>query len=173
MICIESDTISLLKLEALHEEAFLTAVEKSSTLYQEYVSPPQNHEAFLQQLKKNDFERNYSLLSWHKEDKQPIGVINFNEVIRGLFQNAFLGFYGFKPYEGKDLMRQSLQLAMIYAKDALHLHRLEANIQPSNYRSINLVKRLGFVKEGYSKDYLKINGQWRDHERWASLLSSE
>jgi ribosomal-protein-alanine N-acetyltransferase len=47
------------------------------------------------------------------------------------------------------------------------LHRLEANIQPENQRSIRLVKRLGFVREGYSERYLKVGGRWRDHERWA------
>jgi ribosomal-protein-alanine N-acetyltransferase len=47
------------------------------------------------------------------------------------------------------------------------LHRLEANIQPTNRRSVALIKRLGFVKEGFSSGYLKVGGRWQDHERWA------
>jgi ribosomal-protein-alanine N-acetyltransferase len=56
-----------------------------------------------------------------------------------------------------------------YAFKQLKLHRLEANIQPGNLASIALIKRAGFVREGYSRRYLKICGQWRDHERWAIL----
>ena len=44
-----------------------------------------------------------------------------------------------------------------------------ANIQPGNERSIRLVESLGFECEGYSPRFLRINGRWRDHERWALL----
>jgi Acetyltransferase (GNAT) domain len=54
-----------------------------------------------------------------------------------------------------------------HAFGALGLHRLEANIQPANRRSIRLVRRAGFRREGFSRRYLKIFGRWRDHERWA------
>jgi ribosomal-protein-alanine N-acetyltransferase len=38
-----------------------------------------------------------------------------------------------------------------------------ANYMPHNERSKNVLKRLGFVQEGYAKEYLLINGQWQDH----------
>ena len=98
---------------------------------------------------------------------QLIGCININEIVRGAFQSAFLGYYAFLPHNGKGLMKQALALVVSEAFHQLQLHRLEANIQPSNVASIALVKSLGFRLEGYSKRYLKIDGEWRDHERYA------
>ena len=66
-------------------------------------------------------------------------------------------------------MTEALKLVLRYAFKDLKLHRLEANIQPGNMASVALVKRAGFVREGYSRRYLKICGRWRDHERWAIL----
>jgi ribosomal-protein-alanine N-acetyltransferase len=64
-------------------------------------------------------------------------------------------------------MSEGLQLVLARAFTELRLHRLEANIQPANASSIALVKRAGFVYEGFAERYLKINGRWRDHEHWA------
>lgn len=64
-------------------------------------------------------------------------------------------------------MGAGLRLVFKEAFEKMGLHRLEANIQPENNRSIKVVKSCGFRKEGYSRNYLKINGEWRDHERWA------
>ena len=66
-------------------------------------------------------------------------------------------------------MSEGLGAAVGHAFTTLKLHRLEANIQPDNLASVRLVERLGFEREGHSKRYLKICGQWRDHDRFAIL----
>lgn len=66
-------------------------------------------------------------------------------------------------------MRTGIAQALNIAFSELALHRVEANVQPGNTPSLSLVKTVGFKKEGYSRNYLKINGEWKDHERWALL----
>lgn len=64
-------------------------------------------------------------------------------------------------------MTEALTGVIEHAFGSMGLHRLEANIQPGNARSIALAKRCGFRLEGHSPEYVLINGAWRDHERWA------
>ena len=102
-----------------------------------------------------------------------MGVINLNEIVRGCFQSAYLGYYIGAPYAGQGYMREALMLVSEYAFHDLELHRLEANIQPQNLVSIALARSVGFRYEGYSPRYLKINGEWCDHERWAVLADGD
>ena len=66
-------------------------------------------------------------------------------------------------------MSEGLALMLVVAFRKLKLHRVEANVQPVNARSIALLRGAGFTREGYSRRYVKIAGRWRDHERWAML----
>jgi [ribosomal protein S5]-alanine N-acetyltransferase len=101
-----------------------------------------------------------------------VGIINLNEIVMGAFQSAYLGYWGMVRFARRGLMTEALRLAVDFAFGELGLHRLEANIQPENTASIALVRRLGFQKEGLSPRYLRINGEWRDHARWAVLADS-
>jgi ribosomal-protein-alanine N-acetyltransferase len=69
-------------------------------------------------------------------------------------------------------MKEGMRRVLSYAFKQLKLHRVEANIQPQNRRSLALARGCGFVREGYSKRYLKVAGRWRDHERWALLAEN-
>ena len=95
------------------------------------------------------------------------GVFNLSEIVRGVFQSAYLSFYAHVDLQGRGLMTEGLRLVVAEAFDGMELHRLEANVQPDNERSKRLVERCGFRLEGFSPRYLKIGGRWRDHERWA------
>jgi ribosomal-protein-alanine N-acetyltransferase len=106
-----------------------------------------------------------------ERDAALAGVINLNEIVRGPFLSAYLGYYGFGL--GRGTMTEGLRLVLAEAFGPLGLHRVEANIQPGNLPSKALVQRLGFTLEGLSPRYLRIAGAWRDHERWARLADDD
>ncbi|MFD2447620.1 GNAT family N-acetyltransferase [Vogesella fluminis] len=60
-------------------------------------------------------------------------------------------------------MREAVEAVIAFAFGTLKLHRVQANYQPENERSAALLKRLGFQIEGHARDYLFLNGAWRDH----------
>lgn len=117
-----------------------------------------------------DPARTVSLIARHR-DGGIVGLCTLSEIVRGGFQSAYLGFHGMRVFASKGLMTQAVRLTVQHAFTTLELHRVEANIQPGNTKSIALAQRVGFTKEGYSRDYLKIGGAWRDHERWAILAT--
>ena len=102
-------------------------------------------------------------------DDAIVGTLNLSQIFRKLFQNAYIGYQLFAGYTGNGYMTEAVDLALRHAFDELRLHRIEASVQPWNKPSIGVLRRCGFVNEGTSRRYLKINGKWRDHQRWAIL----
>lgn len=158
-------TIGIRFPELSDREAFIKAMRASECLHYPWVDPPKTSEAFNAFMEKYRAENNISYFVM--DESQIAGVINMNEIVRGCFQSTFLGYYTVAAFAGKGVMTKGLKLVLEKAFNEHGLHRLEANIQPENTASIRLVEKCGFVNEGFSKNYLKINGQWRDHERWA------
>lgn len=107
-----------------------------------------------------------------RDDEAIVGAVNLNEIVRGAFQSAYLGYWIGAEFTGRGYMKQALAQAIDCAFTEAGLHRLEANIMPENAASLAVVQSLGFHREGLSPGYLKIAGQWRDHERWTILRES-
>jgi ribosomal-protein-alanine N-acetyltransferase len=89
--------------------------------------------------------------------------------VHGIFKSAYLGYYAFAGSVSGGHMSAALALVLDTAFRDLKLHRVEANVQPGNVRSLEFLSRNGFTREGYSRRYLKIGGRWRDHVRFAVL----
>lgn len=147
--------------------AFLHALRRSRALHRPWVAPKQTTpDMFHQFLERHASDANHAFLVVRRSTGDLVGAINLNNVIRGTFQSASVGYYAFVPHQGQGLMREGLRLALRHAFLNLKLHRIEANIQPGNRPSIALARRCGFSKEGFSRRFLKISSRWRDHERW-------
>ncbi len=117
------------------------------------------------QRQKHDWlsDRHYPLLIFNKEEKSLIGGMNINNVCRGAAQFASLGYWIDHEHEGRGLMSEALQLTLELCFSHLNLHRVQASCLPQNKRSKNLLLKNGFVKEGFAKNYLRIDGRWQDH----------
>ena len=162
----ERRSVRIEPISIAHMDAFLAAVRRSRGLHGRWVAPPTNEYTFRNYVRARSGPTSYGFLVI-SDAEELIGSINLNEIVRGLFQNAFLGYYAFLPHARRGYMSQGLAAVIELAFREQRLHRLEANIQPGNAPSIALVRRAGFRLEGYSPRYLKIAGRWRDHERWA------
>lgn len=92
-----------------------------------------------------------------------VAAINFTQIARGPFLSCSLGYAVDHRFEGQGVMFEALTACLDHIFDVERLHRVSAGYLPINERSGRLLRRLGFVVEGYSRDYLFIDGAWRDH----------
>lgn len=97
------------------------------------------------------------------QDEIVLAQINMDQIFRGVFQSAVLGYALDESMEGRGVMTACLREVIHYAFETLNLHRISAHHVPENQRSEAVLARLGFEKEGFAKSYLRLNGAWRDH----------
>ena len=155
------------------QKQFIAQACASRTLHHGWVQAPQTPSAFAAYVEHYGTavaaSRHAGLLVIRNDDDALAGVFNFSEIVRGAFCSAYVGYYGFVPLTRDGYMTEGFALALDFAFRRLGLHRVEANVQPANHRSLALAERLGFEREGYSRRYVKIAGRWRDHIRFAML----
>jgi ribosomal-protein-alanine N-acetyltransferase len=109
------------------------------------------------------------ILFCHQDPQRVVGRINYTQIARGPFQSCMLGYAIDSEFEGQGLMSEALAVTIDHVFDVLRLHRIQASYVPYNVRSGRLLRRLGFNREGIARDYLFINGAWRDHVVTARL----
>jgi ribosomal-protein-alanine N-acetyltransferase len=97
------------------------------------------------------------------EDAPLIGTANYTNIVRGAFHACHLGYQIGREHQGRGLMSEALRACNAFMFESLRLHRIMANFRPENERSRRLAQRLGFLEEGLARDYLFIDGAWRDH----------
>lgn len=92
-----------------------------------------------------------------------VGQCSLRNIIRGAFDACYLGYSLHHRVVGKGFMAEALTAVIAYAFNDMGLHRIMANYMPANERSARVLRRLGFVVEGYARDYLFLAGKWQDH----------
>ncbi len=94
------------------------------------------------------------------------GEINLNNVVRGAFQSATIGYWIDKSRAGRSLMSEAVVVLAQYAFEEMRLHRLEICIIPRNVNSRRVMEKLDIRTEGIAERFLEINGVWEDHIRY-------
>ncbi len=92
-----------------------------------------------------------------------LGGVTLSNLRRGVSQSASLGYWTGSPHVRKGVMSRAVSILLPYVFKELCLHRLEAASMPSNSASIKVLEKNGFVREGFARRLLKINGVWEDH----------
>jgi ribosomal-protein-alanine N-acetyltransferase len=111
----------------------------------------------------------YPFFVFRAADDVLIGACNLNNVRRGVLQAADLGYWIGAPYVRRGHCRAAIRRVLGYAFGPLHLNRIEAATRLENEPSRRLLLSVGFTPEGVARSYLKINGAWRDHLKFAIL----
>lgn len=157
--------VTLRELTFKDREEFVSAMQNSQHLHYPWVKAPLTLQEFDDYFQKSQQPNQKCFLVCYSNNI--VGVYNISGIVGGAFQSAYLGYYVVADYAGKGYMSTGLKLVLDKYFNEMKLHRLEANIQPENSRSIQLVQKNGFRYEGFSPRYLKIYDQWQGHEHWA------
>ncbi len=129
--------------------------------------------AFRRRLERyaRELERNeaFPFFIFRAADRVLVGGLNLTNVRRGAAATASLGYWMGVPFAGRGLMTAAVRQVLDLAHGRLELRRVEAACLPENAASVRLLEKTGFQREGLGREYLSINGVWRDHLLYARL----
>ena len=129
--------------------------------------------AYKRRIKRYQRERRedlgYPFFVFEAETSRLVGGLTLTNVRRGVTQSCSLGYWMGQGHAGKGLMTDAVRTVLPFVFEELRLHRLEAASMPENDRSVRLLEKVGFTREGFARRYLLIDGRWRDHLLFAML----
>ena len=109
--------------------------------------------------------RSLTLGIWIRDGKSSrfIGQITLGGLIFGAYRGGHIGYWIDQRFSGQGLMSRAVRLLTEFAFEELQLHRIEINMRPENEPSQKVAQNAGYSLEGSRKNYLHIDGDWRDH----------
>jgi [ribosomal protein S5]-alanine N-acetyltransferase len=118
-------------------------------------------------------DQSYAFLIFRSTDGRLVGGLTLANVRRGVAQAGSLGYWMGLPHVRHGYMTAAVRAIIPFAFSTLRLHRLEAACIPTNTASIRLLENTGFIREGYAREYLCINGIWQDHLLYGRLKDAK
>jgi ribosomal-protein-alanine N-acetyltransferase len=111
----------------------------------------------------------YPYFIFRNEDQKLVGGLTLTNIRRGVAQAGSLGYWMGAAYARQGYMTAAVRTLVPFAFSTLKLHRIEAACIPENAASVRLLEKTGFVREGFARKYLCINGIWQDHLLYAQV----
>jgi ribosomal-protein-alanine N-acetyltransferase len=111
----------------------------------------------------------YPYFIFRNEDQKLVGGLTITNIRRGVAQAGSLGYWMGAAYARRGYMSAAVRALVPFAFSTLKLHRIEAACIPENTASVRLLEKTGFVREGFAREYLCINGVWQDHLLYAQV----
>lgn len=151
----------------------LTALQlRNRSFFRDFVSQHEEsfytREAQLEYIRKGRTRRErdelYVCGIFKLDSAELIGGAMLAEVLRGPLQSCYIGYYMDEAHNGKGYMTEAIELLVDYGFRTLMLHRIEAGVMPRNIRSMRVLEKAGFHREGIARKNVNINGQWEDHQ---------
>jgi ribosomal-protein-alanine N-acetyltransferase len=123
---------------------------------------------------REDFEQGLAVAFFICESRSGklMGGITVGNIRHGVSQSGQIGYWIGERYAGQGFMLEAVRLVVHFAFETLRLHRIEAACIPNNARSVRVLEKAGFQREGLLRSYLRINGSWQDHYLYA-LISDD
>jgi ribosomal-protein-alanine N-acetyltransferase len=170
VVAVGSRTILRYPTRADRDE-LIALIDGSRDFLEQYAPMPRDHDALWRTcINETRTSDSHKLFVCRRDGGAIAGRIAISNILRRKLQSANFGYWLGAPFEGQGLMTEAMRMTVRFAFMGLHLHRVEACIQPGNARSIALAKRCGMQYEGFSPKLVEIGGVWCDHERHAITI---
>lgn len=122
---------------------------------------------------RDDYAQGTAIAFFIYERGKLAGGITLGNIRHGVSQSGHIGYWIGERYAGRGLMTDAVNVLVRHAFDTLRLHRVEAACIPGNARSIRVLEKAGFRREGTLRSFLRINGFWQDHYLYARIVDDQ
>ncbi|WP_411820155.1 GNAT family protein [Hyphococcus formosus] len=137
------------------------------------------HQATLSSFKRRlrSYERDrkrgggLSLLIFRQSDDTLLGGVTLTNIRYGASRSGLMGYWLGEKFTGRGYATAAVNAVIHHAFEKIDLNRIVAACQPENGASQKLLENCGFSQEGIARNYLKINGEWRDHLIYSKIAS--
>ncbi|HEX9696674.1 MAG TPA: GNAT family protein [Actinomycetota bacterium] len=172
---VDGDLVYLRQLTVADTDEFLALRTRNRAFFEPY-EPLATDQDFTRAAVRRQLETamdedrsgvSYSFGIFERDGDAMAGRIRLSNIFRGVWQNANVGYYVDGERGDRGYGTEALRLVCRFAFTKADLHRVQAGVMTDNERSIRVLEKAGFRREGLALRYLRINGEWRDHYLYA------